>query len=288
MKKYLILILIVIGGSILFFHNDILDFYLKLTLNLPPSEVKITELVKKAKKQVTTPPPLKAIEEAPKSFLTQSGIIKLTNLEREKYGLPPLKESSALNLSATLKTKDMLAKQYFDHISPSGKSVADLVEMVEYQFISIGENLALGNFENDEALVQGWMNSPGHRANILSLQYQEIGVAVLRGDFAGKTTWLAVQHFGLPLNVCPQPSENILAKITANQAQIKNLDSTLKELLVEIKMFKPKWGSGYNQKIEYYNNLVSQYNNLFNLTQELINQYNNQVILFNDCVSRFQ
>ena len=181
----------------------------------------------------------------------------------------------------------MLAKQYFAHLSSSGEGVADLTEKAGYQFIAIGENLALGNFQDDETLVQEWMDSPGHRQNILSLQYQEIGAAVLEGEFEGKITWLAVQHFGLSLTVCPQPSEAILAEITANQAQMKEMEITLKELQSEIRTLRPKWGPVYNQKVEQYNNLVSQYNGLLSQTEDLINQYNNQVILFNQCAAGF-
>jgi len=192
-------------------------------LRLPPQLVEErVALIQEVEKQIVTPPPLRAIEEAPESFLTQAGVIKRTNLQREKYGLPPLKESPELNASAVIKTQDMLAKQYVSHLSPLGEGVADLVKRVGYQFIDLGENLALGNFQDDEILVQGWMDSPGHQANILSLQYQEIGAAVLRGELEGKITWLAVQHFGLPLAACPQPSEAILAKIETNKLSLKN------------------------------------------------------------------
>jgi len=285
-KSILFLILIIIFGSVLFFWNDILDFYFKLTLRLPQVEERVA-LIQEVEKQIVTPPPLKAVEEVPKTFLTQAGIIQWTNIQREKYGLPPLKESPELDASAVMKAQDMLVKQYFGHLSPSGEGVADLVKIVGYQFIAIGENLALGNFQDDEILVEGWMDSPGHRQNILSLQYQEIGVAVLQGEFKGKTTWLAVQHFGLPLTACPQPPKAILTKIEINQAQMKELEITLRELRLEIEGLRPKWGPIYSQKVEQYNNLVSQYNEILTQTEDLINQYNNQVILFNECAAGF-
>ena len=286
MKKITIfLILAVIFGGILFW-SEILDFYSKLTLRLPQQwvEEKIA-LVKETEKQIITAPLLIAEKEDPESFLTAAGIVKWTNSQREEYGLPPLKENSKLNDSAAMKAKDMLTKQYFDHVSLSGEEVDDLAEAADYRFVIIGENLALGNFQDDEILVQGWMDSPGHRQNILNQKYQEIGTAVLQGEFEGRITWLAVQHFALPLSACPQPSEEILAEIEANQIKLKETEAALKELELEIKRTRPRWGATYDEKVEKYNNLVSQYNDLLSLTQALISRYNNQTILFNKCVA---
>jgi len=301
MRKFILFIILAIIFGGFFFWSEILDFYSKLILRLPQVEERVAliqevekvekrvVLIQEVERQIVTPPPLRAVEEAPEptQVLTQAGVIKWTNFQREKYGLPPLKESPELNASAVMKAQNMLAKQYFGHLSPSGEGVADLVKIVGYQFIAIGENLALGNFETDETLVQAWMESPGHQANILSLKYQEIGAAVLQGEFEGKTTWLAVQHFGLPLTACPQPPKAILTKIEINQAQMKELEITLRELQLEIRRLRPKWGPIYSQKVEQYNNLVSQYNELLTQTEDLINQYNNQVILFNECAAGF-
>ena len=285
MKKFFLLIfLIVIFGGI-FFWSEILDFYSKLTLNLPQQwEEEKAALVEEVERQVTAPPPLRAEKESPESFLTQAGVIKWTNSQRGKEELPLLQENSKLNASAVIKAEDMLAKQYFDHNSPSGEGVADLAEMVGYEFIAIGENLAMGNFQDDEALVQGWVDSPGHRENILNPRYQEIGVAVLQGEFAGETTWLAVQHFALSLTACPQPSKTLSAEITVDQKELEEMETILKNLKLEIRKMRPRWGGVYDKKIEEYNKLVSQYNELLIQTQALIDQYNEQVTSFNECV----
>lgn len=265
--KLLIIFIVVLGG-VLFFWD---------AMQLPEIKKGITDLIQKTEKQISTLPPLRAEKEAPESFLTRAGIIQWTNIQREKYGLPPLRENAKLNASAVIKVEDMLANQYFSHQSPSGAAVGDLAESVGYEFIAIGENLALGNFENDEGLVQAWMDSPGHRANILNPQYQEIGVAVAEG--------LAAQHFGLPLSACSQPDETIKAEINTNQNQLEELQKTLELLQFEIKNARPKRGPAYTQKIEQYNNLISQYNTLVAETESLINQYNNQVRLFNECAT---
>jgi len=289
MRKFKLLIFfifIIILGVIFLFRDEILDLYSKFSLRLPRIEQGATGfLIEEIEKQISTPPPLRAEEEAPEAFLTRAGVIQWTNNQREKYGLPLLKESAELDLSTQLKVQDMFEKQYFAHYSPTGEGVGDLVEIVGYESIAIGENLALGNFQNDEALIQGWMDSSGHRANILNASYQEIGVAVQKGTFEEKSTWLAVQHFGLPFSACSQPDEILKTEIETNQDKIEELEKTLRELEIEIKTTRPKLGTNYIQKIEQYNALVSEYNNLIKETKTLINKYNGQVNLFNECVA---
>jgi len=282
--KILFVIFIIILGGVFFFWNNLLDFYSELSLKLPQIEQGVTDfLIEEVEKQISIPPPLRAIEEAPDSFLTRAGVIQWTNIQREEYGLPPLKENGELNISAELKVEDMFTKEYFSHYSPLGEGVGDLVESIGYEFIAIGENLALGNFQNDELLVQAWMDSPGHRENILNTNYQEIGVAVVKGVFEERSTWLAVQHFGLPLSACSRPSEILSAEIKANQSQIEELQRDLKFSQTKIKNMRPKRGLTYNQVIEEHNALVSQYNALVKETEALINEYNIQVKLFNEC-----
>ena len=283
---FLVFALLLIGGLIFVFWDEFLGFYSKLPLKSPEIEKEIGDfLIKEVEKQVSTPPPLRAKEEVLESYLTRAGVIQWTNSQREKYGLPLLKENSRLNVSAELKVQDMFENQYFAHLSPSGKGVKDLAEVVGYEFIAIGENLALGNFENDEVLVRAWMDSPGHRANILNPGYQEIGVAVQKGEFEGKTTWLAVQHFGRPLSACPQPEETLEAQIDSNQTEISKLQATLAKLESELRTVRLKRGPTYNQKVQEYNAFVSQYNNLVDETKALITNYNTQVKLFNQCVA---
>jgi len=286
MRKFglLLLFLIVILGGVIFFWNDILYFY--KNLSLPKIEEKVGNLItQEIEKQVSTPPPLRAEKENPQSFLTRRGVVQWTNTQRAKYGLQPLKENTKLDASAEIKAQNMLKNQYFAHESPTGARVDDLVVSVGYDFIAIGENLALGNFKDDETLVQAWMDSPGHRANILNNKYQEIGVAVVKGLFQGETTRLAVQHFGMPLSSCPQPDENLKAKIESNNQEIQTVQVNLESLKIEIQNMKPRYKEAYNQKIEQYNTLVSQYNSLNAETENLINKYNIQIKAYNQCAS---
>jgi len=290
-KLWLIIFAIVLAGIFLFW-KDFTDFYFQLENRLTdffiPLEgisYPLTGFIEKIEKQIATPPPLRAAKEASESFLTKEGVIAFTNSQREKNGLPKLKENAKLNLSAELKAQDMLKNQYFAHDSPSGATVGNLADDAGYQFIAIGENLALGNFENDEVLVQDWMDSPGHRANILNNRYQEIGVMVLKGFFEGKSTWLAVQHFGLPLSVCPSPDETMRITITVNQNKINEIFKELETLQTEIRAMSPKRGSVYQEKINQYNELVAEYNLLIEQAKLIINEYNRQVRLFNECLT---
>jgi len=288
MRKIGIIILSLLLISLVgfLFWNDILDIYYKLSLKLPEVSKEITDfLTKEAEKVVFAPPPLRSSLENPQSFLTKEGVIKWTNTQREQAGLPPLTENQKLDAMAKAKVDDMFKNKYFAHQSPSGTGVGDLAKTFGYDFIIIGENLALGDYKNDEDLVQAWMDSPGHRENILNNRYQEIGVSVEKGTYEGRTTWLAVQHFGLPLASCPSPDENTKSQIETNQATIDNLQKTLSALQNEIMNMERKRDSLYLQKIKEYNTLVSQYNNLVEETKSLILKYNIEVNKFNQCVT---
>jgi hypothetical protein len=129
--------------------------------------------------------------------LTKNSLIELTNKTREKFNLPKLKENPILDQAAYLKAKDMFEKNYFSHYSPQGTSPWYWFKAVGYRFQSAGENLAIG-FLDSEEVHQAWLNSSSHRANILNPNYQEIGLAVVKGKFEGNETFLVVQLFATP------------------------------------------------------------------------------------------
>lgn len=235
-------------------------------------------------KQVNTPPPLRGPSEARGTFLSSSEVIKWTNIHREQNGLGSLGINTKLHKSALNKAKDMFNRQYFAHNSPSGEGVAGLVEDAGYEFILIGENLALGNFENEEELVKAWMDSPGHRANILNASYLEIGVGVIQGTFEDKSTWIAVQHFGKPKSACTSPSETLAVQIETNKQNLLDIELELDAKERELKALDRK-SSQYNEKASEYNALVEKYNALTNETKNLVNMYNSQVKLFNKCAT---
>ena len=246
------------------------------------AEKEILPPAKQPKKEILIPKPFVKLEKekAIEGILTKEGIISQTNAQREKFGFKALKESEILNLSAKMKLEDMFEKQYFSHDSPTGETLEDLMKKVNYEYIVVGENLAMGNFENDKEVVEGWMQSPGHRENILNPRYQEIGVAVKEGIFQGKKVWIAVQHFGKPLSACEKPSEETRSQIKKNIAQLKEMEEKLKSLKEEAEKTKD------SQKIEEYNLLVSDYNSLLKETLSEIEKYNFEVKKFNECVEK--
>ncbi len=217
--------------------------------------------------------------------LTPTGIVAWTNKNRQIEGdLEPLTVNQRLNLSAERKVKDMLARQYFEHISPTGQGVGNLADEVDYQYIIIGENLALGNFKDDQAVVAAWMASPGHRANILNKKYTEIGVYAAKGTFEGKETWLAVQHFGLSRDKCPELDEKLKLTIEIAQKSAKTISKELTTKLADINNRVVPEGSTEQAEIKKYNDIVTNYNKLIAEIKKNVDKYNATVRAFNLCI----
>ena len=217
--------------------------------------------------------------------LSLNKVIEETNQNRKVNGnLSPLTMNSQLNLSAEEKLEDMFKNQYFEHISPTGVGVADLVKKESYEYILIGENLALGNFKDEKSLLNAWMASPGHRANILNSHYTEIGVAVGKGKFEGKDVWMAVQHFGLPKNVCPSTDEVLHGLIVIGQQNIKDTESDLLTRKANIDKGVIYEGETKNEQVTEYNSIVNKYDAMISDIKNKIDKYNEQVKSFNLCV----
>lgn len=104
-----------------------------------------------------------------------SQVVNLVNQQRQKAGLSGLKSDSELTRLAQLKAEDMAAKGYFSHTSPTYGSAFDMLKKAGYSYRTAGENIAMGQ-KTAESVMNGWMNSSGHRANILGSGYTKIGV----------------------------------------------------------------------------------------------------------------
>ncbi len=242
-------------------------------------------------KNIETPGALKIVDSllaSNKTELSVKNIINLTNQNRKENGdLSDLIENYKLNFSAEKKLQDMFTKQYFEHVSPEGVGVSDLGDQVSYEYITIGENLALGGFRDDKALVDVWMNSPGHRENILNKNYREIGVAVGKGSYEGKDVWMAVQHFGLPKNTCIAIDGALGGVIKLNKQQIEDLEEELsirKEMIANRVVYEDL---SQKEQIEKYNTQVLFYNKLIIEIKKQIDIYNKQVRDFNACVAKY-
>lgn len=105
----------------------------------------------------------------------EASILTLVNVERQKAGLKPLVLDSQLTQVARLKSRDMHDAGYFSHTSPTYGSPFDMMSHFGITYRAAGENIAVGQKDGD-AVMQAWMNSPGHRANILNPNYTHIGI----------------------------------------------------------------------------------------------------------------
>nr|WP_226675730.1 CAP domain-containing protein [Mesobacillus jeotgali] len=137
-----------------------------------------------APQERTAPAPQEEAAPAPDQKQTPTGteisafesrVIDLTNEQRRKNGLPNLQPDTALSNVAQEKSNDMQAKNYFSHTSPTYGSPFDMMRDFGVSYNTAGENIAMGQ-RSAEEVVNAWMNSEGHRKNILSPNYTHIGV----------------------------------------------------------------------------------------------------------------
>lgn len=145
---------------------------------------------------LTYAPPLPVYSSA----ITVENILTLTNESRRTSGVAALTLNNQLTQAAQAKANDMLAKQYFAHTTPDGHSPWDFITAAGYQYQAAGENLAV-NFLQAEEVTAAWMDSPGHRANLLNSTFKDIGIGIASGNFQGNNVTFVVQEFGTPLVV---------------------------------------------------------------------------------------
>lgn len=150
------------------------------------------------------------------SAVTPENIVSLTNKTRQEFLLKELRVSPALARAARAKAENMMALQYFAHVSPDGVTPWQWIKNAGYSYRYAGENLA-AHFSEAEDVQDAWMASSGHKANILSKKYSEIGVAVVRGDFNGAESTLVVQMFGEPKLLGTVAGETDVAGESAEQ-----------------------------------------------------------------------
>ena len=125
----------------------------------------------------------------------ENEVIRLVNIQRGNIGLPKLSTNWQLSRIARYKSQDMINKNYFSHISPTYGSPFNMMENFGLKFSAAGENIAMGQ-QTPSSVVTAWMNSPGHRANILNPSYTQIGVGLAKNS-NGTCYW--TQMFIKPL-----------------------------------------------------------------------------------------
>lgn len=122
-------------------------------------------------------------------------LVHQTNTKRQEQGLSALSYNEALSDAARRKAQHMLDNNYWAHNAPDGTTPWSFFKAAGYEYIFAGENLARG-FSGTNEVLDAWMASPGHKENIMSPNYKEIGFAVVTGNLTGEETVLVVEMFG--------------------------------------------------------------------------------------------
>lgn len=125
-------------------------------------------------------------------------VARMINASRAKGNLSALIIDPSLERAAALKAQDMLARQYFEHITPDGKMPWEFINKNDYRFQAMGENLAM-DFTTGESAHLALMRSDTHRRNILEQRYQHVGIGVATGIFGGRETNILVEFFAEPI-----------------------------------------------------------------------------------------
>ena len=117
----------------------------------------------------------------------RSAVLCLLNRERVRHGLGRLRSNRALRVAAQRHSADMVRRTFFEHVTPGGRKLSDRLSLTKYVKSTIswvvGENIAWGTADRSTPLAihHAWMNSPGHRRNILDGDFHEVGVGFVRG-----------------------------------------------------------------------------------------------------------
>ena len=131
--------------------------------------------------------------------ITAQSVLAMMNAYRAEAGVPPLHLDGRLTRAAEARMRDMEDGGWWSHDSPEGTSPFVWLAAEDYKYAAAAENLAAG-FETVRLLVQSWMESPGHRGNIMGVQYADCGIAIIEGrtdrPAAGKSI---VVLFGRPM-----------------------------------------------------------------------------------------
>ncbi|MFG3137438.1 sigma-70 family RNA polymerase sigma factor [Streptomyces sp. NPDC048211] len=156
---------------------------------------------RKPKRSVPPAPPRTATPRVPSTSAappapvsTAAQVVALVNKERGAAGCGPLTEDTQLTDAAQRHSDDMAARDFFEHTNPDGADPGQRVTAAGYRWSTYGENIARGQ-QTPEAVMESWMNSPGHRANILNCDFKDIGIGIHQGP--GGPWW--TQDFGAKL-----------------------------------------------------------------------------------------
>lgn len=255
------------------------------SLLLRTEQVIIPE-IKKSEHNTVSESDLKNLQ---KEGIDMQKILTHTNKYRELYGLQPLRFSPALTRSANKKADDMILYQYFSHNSPydNQKDFSYFISQEKYSFLRVSENLAVGEFSNEKEIVDAWMSSPEHRANILLPDYKHIGASVKKGYYQGKVMYYIVQHFGIPKDACPSISNKIITEMKEIEQQavyFKKESEKIEQEIIKNESLPQVTNRELQELIRQYNVTISSYNELVRKYEKITDQYNQQVDRLDKCL----
>lgn len=152
--------------------------------------------------------------------VSSQDLLNLTNQKRAEAGLGPLQLDGQLAAAAEAKAQNMFAKQYWAHFAPDGTSPWDFIKGSGYPYVYAGENLARG-FSSSGDVINAWIASPDHRANMLSAHYSDVGFAIEQGPLPGDAnTVLVVEMFGSKYLAAAQPkAPPVVASVETGNAE---------------------------------------------------------------------
>ena len=164
-----------------------------------------------------------------KADISSQELFILTNKERQDNGIAPLSFNEQLSDAAAKKADDMLEYDYWAHNSPTGKTPWVFIKSSGYKYVYAGENLARG-FTTPEDVIKAWMtSSAGHRENMLSSNYSDVGFAVKIGELNGEETVLIVEELGSVNIPIARNKTAEIATSSQTQAAVKNAQSQNRE-----------------------------------------------------------
>lgn len=246
--------------------------------------------------QKTIPRPPGIISEK----LNASDIVKLTNEYRISLGLPPLLENFQLTHAAEYRANDMIRNSYYAHVNPvTGENPGDAITQANYQFRTYAENIAMGNFQSNRHIVDGWINSPGHRANIVNPDIREIGVAIVKDNttpLGRPSVYYGVQLFASPMPDCSPPSEADMALLQDMQRKNDDIWRRVDDRRREIDVLKNRIDretntatrnrliTDYNRQVGAFNSLAAEAKGMQESLKLVVHSYNDKINQYNICM----
>ncbi len=200
--------------------------------------------------------------------LSEEIILEKVNQRRGVTDIDPLSLDSNLSNLAKIKMEEMFEKQYFDYFSPSGKGIMDLLKEKEYDFDIVEMSIIKGYFEDEESVVDVWIESQEYQDNIYNPIFSKTGIASGYGIYEDTEIFMAVQVFGVPASDCIAPDEDLYSRINYKSKRIEVLEKRIGEENI----------SGASHPI------IMEHHSLKEQVNLLTNQYNREALNYQRCL----